>query len=104
MNEPTLNGHSDLQFIASPETYEWLEKWLKADASPDDILARAWLYGRPGKDPNWTREKELSEWITESQVDWGAWRGVQRLLEVLRVNQQPIPFVLLCDVTHCLSH
>lgn len=83
-----------MKFVLSSEAYEWLDKWLKHEASTDDVLAWSWLYGKAHEGSDWTREEELSKWIDESQVDWSAWRGVQRLLEVLRKSRKPIPSAL----------
>lgn len=76
---------------------EWLTAWLSKpkEASPDDILAWSWLCGEAKEGSDWTRDQELLEWIAESQVDWSAWRGVQRLLEILLRDHQPIPSALL---------
>ena len=53
------------------------------------------FYGEAKDGSDWTRDRELSEWIAESQVDWSAWRGVERLLEVLLRDGRPIPVVLV---------
>ena len=97
MENLTCQANEQLRFAPSSATYDWLTAWLsKPDgASPDDILAYSWFYGEAKEGSDWTRDQELLEWIAKSQVDWSAWRGVQRLLEMLRRNHQPIPFALL---------
>ena len=47
----------------------------------------------PGSD--WTRNRELSEWIKASQTHPRAWEGVTRLLQELRKRDQPLPGQLL---------
>ena len=94
MEDPTLQN-GQVEFVPSSETYEWLDKLLKNAPLMDDMLAWAWLYGEAEDGSDWTRDRELSEWIAESQIDWSAWRGVERLLEVLLSNGRPIPVVLV---------
>ena len=75
---------------------DWLDGWLKnIDASPADLLTWSWFYGvaTPGSD--WTRNRELSEWIKASQTHPRAWEGVTRLLQELRKRDQPLPGQLL---------
>ena len=95
MEDLTFQENGHMEFVPSSETYEWLDMWLKREASPEDVLAWSWLYGEAHEGSGWTREEELSKWIAESQVDRSAWRGVQRLLERLRRDRQPIPLALL---------
>ena len=90
-NEPlwTYEGNQDA-------ISEWLDGWLNyAEASPADILIWAWLDGEAGSDADWTRDKELSEWIEASRTHRHAWEGVQRLLRILRAQDQPLPLALL---------
>ena len=35
-----------VEFVPSPETYEWLDKLLKNTPSMDDMLAWAWILRR----------------------------------------------------------
>ena len=74
---------------------EWLDGWLNREASPVDILTRAWFYGEAKPGSGWTRDKELSEWIAATKTHWHAWEGVRRLLKTLRENNRPIPVALL---------
>ena len=78
------------------EIKSWLDGWLSHDASPVDVLRRSWFHGEPQEGSDWTREKELSEWLAASKTNWHAWRGVQVLLKTLRENNHPIPISLVC--------
>ena len=97
MENLTSQANEQVGFAPSSATYEWLTAWLSKPngASPDDILAWSWLCGEAREArSDWTRDQELLEWIADSQVNWSAWRGVQRLLEILRRDHQPIPSAL----------
>ena len=75
---------------------EWLDAWLKdTDASTVDLLTRAWLNGVANPDSDWTRDRELLEWIEASKMHRHAWEGMKRLLQELRKRGQPLPAQLL---------
>ena len=74
----------------------WLDGWLKnRDLSRASILTVTWFRGeaKPGSD--WSRDKELQEWIDASRTHFRAWEGLQHLLRTLRGHEQPLPFPLL---------
>ena len=77
------------------EISTWLDEWLNRDFSPAGLLTTLWLYGEATPDSNWTRDKELQEWIDASENHFRAWDGLQHLLRTLRQNEQPITVPLL---------
>ena len=75
---------------------KWLDGWLiRRWVSPSDVLAWAWFYGEAHEGSEWTRDKELAEWIEASKTNRHAWEGVQLLLRTLRQQNIPMPFALL---------
>ena len=77
------------------ELSSWLDGWLNHKASLIEILAWAWFYGEAEPNSDWTREKELSEWIDASKTYRHAWEGVKYLLTTLRKSNQPLPVELM---------
>ncbi len=75
----------------------WLRSWFtqQQGAEPADVLTWAWLYGEAHAGSDWTRDKELADWISASASDWLSWEAVRRLLGTLLNQGQPLPFALL---------
>ena len=77
---------------------EWLDGWFEnIEASPADMLTWLWFYGVADPGSDWTRNRELLEWIEASQIHPHAWEGLKRLLRELRKgdHHQPLPAQLL---------
>ena len=71
---------------------EWLDGWFEnIEASPADMLTWLWFYGVADPGSDWTRNRELLEWIEASQIHPHAWEGLKRLLRELRKGDHHQP-------------